>query len=285
MRRFRIPELFLGCFLTVAVFATGTLFNSQQEAIDEYSEKRELASTSGQKIRSESELTWSSWLTKDAAGFFTCLLVIVGIGQAGLFFVQLRYMRIGMRDATLAANAADLSAKAATAIEFPVVRTGWMGPEILATDELVKPNAPYGGSVNDGWPTKFSAIGDIKFTNFGRTPAFPEQISLAISVADKLPPTPVYTDQVRCDAKAVIEPKDAREIEIHFGFELTDEQIAWISRSEKVLWFYGVLTFRDIMDRSHGICFCWQWGRQNEADSVSYFFDDGSAPAAYTAKT
>src|SRR5262245_39808985 len=40
------------------------------------------------------------WLTKDAAGFFTFLLVVVGGVQVGLFYWQLRYMRTGMEDAS-----------------------------------------------------------------------------------------------------------------------------------------------------------------------------------------
>jgi hypothetical protein len=54
------------------------------------------------------------WLTKDAAGFFTFVLVIVGIGQLGLFYWQLRYMRAGMHDAKLAAEAAKDAAIAGT---------------------------------------------------------------------------------------------------------------------------------------------------------------------------
>lgn len=53
------------------------------------------------------------WFTKDAAGFFTFWLVVVGGLQLGLFYWQLRYMREGMADATIAAKAATKSADAA----------------------------------------------------------------------------------------------------------------------------------------------------------------------------
>jgi hypothetical protein len=53
------------------------------------------------------------WLTKDAAGFFTFLLVVIGGFQLGLFYWQLRYMREGMEDATLAAKAATKQARIA----------------------------------------------------------------------------------------------------------------------------------------------------------------------------
>src|SRR5262249_1347333 len=68
----------------------------------------------GEKTQSpDAELTGSTWLTKDAAGFFTFGLVLVGIGQAALFFFQLRYMNQGMKDAATAAKAARDGASAA----------------------------------------------------------------------------------------------------------------------------------------------------------------------------
>jgi hypothetical protein len=285
MVRLRVPELFLGCFLTVAVFAAGMLFNWRQSAEPQSVKQHEVGSRGHKTENPDSEFTGMTWLTNDAAGFFTFGLVVIGVGQAMLFLVQLRYMRQGMRDATIAANAADLSARAASAIEFPVVRTNWMGPEMMATDELIQPKAPYAGTVDDGWPTRFSAIGGVEFQNYGRTPAFAVEISLGVSVANQLSEVPTYTYVVRCGPNTVIGARDNKEIEVHFGFELTEEQVGMIEGTEAVLWLYGRLTFRDVMDRPHDIGFCWQWGRQNEADSISYFFDEGNAPVAYTIKT
>jgi hypothetical protein len=53
------------------------------------------------------------WLTKDAAGFFTFLLVIVAISQLGLFLRQLRYIRESLDDAKVAAVAAMDASEAA----------------------------------------------------------------------------------------------------------------------------------------------------------------------------
>lgn len=52
------------------------------------------------------------WLTKDAAGFFTFLLVIVGGAQLALFLWQLWLIRESLDDAKLAAEAAKESADA-----------------------------------------------------------------------------------------------------------------------------------------------------------------------------
>lgn len=115
MYRFRVPEIFLGCFLTVAVFAAGMLFErSKQSSRPAQSiSKQETASEGSKAQNPDADLTGSTWLTKDAAGFFTFGLVIIGIGQAILFWFQLRYMRQGMDDATMAAKAAAISADTA----------------------------------------------------------------------------------------------------------------------------------------------------------------------------
>lgn len=56
---------------------------------------------------------FGDWLTKDAAGFFTLFLVVIGAAQAGLFVWQLRYMSKSLTDAKLLAEAARDSAKTA----------------------------------------------------------------------------------------------------------------------------------------------------------------------------
>jgi hypothetical protein len=53
------------------------------------------------------------WLTKDAAGFFTFLLVVVGGFQVGLFVWQLGLIRESLDDAKKAADAAEGAANAA----------------------------------------------------------------------------------------------------------------------------------------------------------------------------
>lgn len=115
MYRFRLPEIFLGCFLTVAVFAAGMLFQGREQSARpaQAAGKHEFVRQGPITESSDAELIGSTWLTKDAAGLFTFGLVVVGVGQAILFFFQLRYMRKGMDDATLAAKAAQTSAETA----------------------------------------------------------------------------------------------------------------------------------------------------------------------------
>jgi len=78
--------------------------------------------------------------------------------------------------------------------------------------------------------------------------------------------------------------KDAHEI--HYGFELSDDEIRRIKETTAILWFYIALIYTDVMNREHEARFCWRHGQENPAaDQMIYFFDDGSAPAAYTRKT
>jgi hypothetical protein len=108
MRRFKIPEIVLGCLLTIAVFAIGVLFAWRPDAAKPRGDISEQdAAKSGEYAKSpDSELIGPTWLTKDATGFFAFVTALVIGGQAVMFFIQLRYMRIGMRDATIAARAA-----------------------------------------------------------------------------------------------------------------------------------------------------------------------------------
>jgi hypothetical protein len=102
----------------VAVFAAGMIFARQEQSASPTQSLKNEESSDSHKVQiPDAELTGSAWLTKDAAGFFTFGLMVVGIGQALLFFFQLRYMRIGMRDATVTANAAKTSADSLAASE------------------------------------------------------------------------------------------------------------------------------------------------------------------------
>lgn len=60
------------------------------------------------------ERLWD-WLTRDAGGFFTVWLVLVGGAQLALFYVQLRIIRESLDDAKKAADTAERAADASKA--------------------------------------------------------------------------------------------------------------------------------------------------------------------------
>jgi hypothetical protein len=215
-----------------------------------------------------------NWIIAGAAVVTAAFTIVLGC-----FTISLA------RSTRTAANAAETSAKAATAIEFPIVRASWLGPELDEVDELIRPGAPYASGSNNGPPTRFSAVSSVEFRNYGRTPAFPFKISMGHIVAKVLPAIPIYTSTLRCQPNTVIEGGQKQGIEVHFSFELSDDQINGIKSKSVTLWVYTQLVYQDVMDRLHDVGCCWQLGSQNEADDGFYLFDDGSAPASYTAKT
>jgi hypothetical protein len=108
--RFRTPELFLGCFLTIAVFSVGILFSSQysrQPAQTQSSEK----SAQAAENKSNPKGSWEGVAT-DPVAAFTLGIFLVGLAQAAFFYVQLKLIRESLTDAKLAAKAAERAAKA-----------------------------------------------------------------------------------------------------------------------------------------------------------------------------
>jgi hypothetical protein len=188
--------------------------------------------------------------------------------------------------ARIASSAAKQSADVAVAIEFPIIGTNYIGPELEETGGLVRPNMPYASGPNDQWPTRYSVVSSIQFRNYGRTPAFVTRVEVSHAVDLILQERATYRTSIPCPPGTVIKERESETIEIHYGFELSEDEILRIKKTTAILWFYISLIYTDVMNREHFARFCWKWGRQNSAaDEIFYFFDDGSAPPAYTRKT
>jgi len=182
-----------------------------------------------------------------------------------------------------AAEAAELNARAAIGIELPIIRT--IATDLLSTDTLITGEGPYSGGVDDGPPTKYSAVGYIRFENHGRTPAFPEKISVGWMVAEKLPENPTYLKTSNLNHAAVIKPDGNFAADTHYGIELTDEELQATKEARAWLWFYGCLYYNDFLHTKRTARFCWRFANR-DFDSVSYYFSsDGEPPAQYTQDT
>jgi hypothetical protein len=121
------------------------------------------------------QLGEGSWLTKDAAGFFTFALVIVGALQALLFFVQLKLIRESLTDAKVAAKAAERAAKATEdAVELSrqtAERQLRAYVQIVGKDFLVQ-----GDAGNERFVNQLSVV------NTGQTPAYQLKIDSVVKV-------------------------------------------------------------------------------------------------------
>ncbi len=182
-----------------------------------------------------------------------------------------------------AAEAAELNARAAIGIELPVIRA--ITTDMVYTSKLIGDTEPYGGIVNDGPPTQYSAVGCIRFENHGRTPAFPDKLVVGWKVTDKLPEIPHYTTTSNLNHAEVIKAGDSFISDTHYGIELTDDEIKQTSENQAWLWFYGCLFYTDFMNTRREARFCWRFANRNHGKAFYYFSSDGEPPKAYTQNT
>lgn len=195
MYHFRVPEILLGCLLTIAVFAAGMLFGESKQPFDpaQVIEKHVNSTERSNAARPAAELPGTSWLTKDAAGFFTFCLVVVGLGQALLFFSQLSYMRKGMEHTAIAAEAAADGAKASTEANainranFLADHRPWLGPhrDIAFTRHFSPTRGGYETAI------------EVSVINAGRSPAFKVQINAEMYVMPTLSGTLTVPERLK----------------------------------------------------------------------------------------
>jgi len=251
--RFRTPELFLGCFLTIAVFAMGMLFvrwpYPQPSA---YQVSTAAAQSESKEKQSEGEPSGWAWLLKDAAGFFTFGLVAVGVGQAFLFFIQLSYMRVGMGDAKLAAEAAKEAAATAKS-QAEVARGTLKTMQDTAERQLrayVFVESAQVVNVIDGTG---SPEAHVTIKNYGQTPAY-ELVNFSGFAIDEYP-TPPTLNLTIDDKKFGASGKTAMALGPGCeSFSITPSQARPVPtevRSEfisgtRIAYVYGEVRYKDV---------------------------------------
>jgi hypothetical protein len=226
-----------------------------------------------EKTRSDPVALYTFWLA-----VLTAFLVAVSI-------VQIRFLTRADTTARVAADAAKKSADAAVSIELPILRA--IPSDLMTVDAPIPESGPYSGGGNDGVPTRYSAIGDIRVQNFGRTPAFPITLSAGWRAARALPIRPEYTKTVGVNHAVVYRPaSEDPDTEYHVDFactvELSELEIREIAAETSWLWFYGLFKFRDFMGVERESRFCWRWANRNSEGPAFFFFaSDGNPPSAY----
>jgi hypothetical protein len=237
--KFRTPELFLGCLLTIAVFAMGMLFASSGQA---------------PQSAQQTEVIGSTWLTKDAAGFFAGLqFLVLGI-QAVLFFYQLRLIRESLDDAKVVSLAATRQAR-------------------VAEDTLNKIERPYLFVFNvsrlkvDRWE---DAEGDgvrlcvtYSVANYGKLPAVIEDMQVSLSVFTE-PLSPANFDFNHPLAiSAVLVPGEPRN-DLDEGLEWNDfgsdeygNDVPNFGSND--LFFWVVIRYRGTFSGGHVTRACWRY--------------------------
>jgi hypothetical protein len=112
MLRFRVRETGFGVALIVAVFALGFVAGSSQQPSPP-TQNQSSEKPGGAYSNNEQHEPWWQRASMDPVAVFTLCLVLVGAFQVGLFYVQLKLIRVSLTDAKIAADAAKDGAKAA----------------------------------------------------------------------------------------------------------------------------------------------------------------------------
>ena len=192
------------------------------------------------------DYTW--WLAS-----LTGFLFVIAVIQAGFFFWQLRYMRQGMNDATIAANAAALSARATVALELPLIRAEPIG---------------FGTGVvqsERGEKREVFGLQCFEFTNRGRTKAFPIELDWGWIVSDRLPNVPEYRLSKSFELKTTLNDTDGaialhlREFDMGVSQGDTEKITNRDPASQVRLRLYCRLTYEDFMYERRTIGFCWKY--------------------------
>src|SRR5262245_35785334 len=193
------------------------------------------------------------WLTHDAAGFFTLLLVVVGVGQAGLFVWQLILIKRSLRDAKKAADAAAegaeaarLNAQALIDAESAQMYVIHLGSNIEAIFQL--------GKFYDNSPTmatsKFDPPWiDYRLRNYGKSPAIVQHVSHGLSLENpKIKQQREYA--IGQEAMEIVGVGE-QGIIIRCAFDkpFTFGDVRSIVTDERLLFFYGHAHFVDHFGR------------------------------------
>jgi hypothetical protein len=182
----------------------------------------------------------------DRLALFTVLLFCVAVLQAGLFVWQLLYMRTGIKDASIAANAANLSARATVALQLPIIT--------ISPDSIM-----HGDTIAGGQPSEDCGVPSVIIGNRGATAAMPIETLYGYIVGEELPKTPSYQYLERFLPGTIIDtpPKLTRQT-LTLRCQLSSGQWAKICGGNS-FWFYCLLRYEDFMEEERSVGFCWRW--------------------------
>jgi hypothetical protein len=237
MRWFRTHELFLGIFLTVAVFALGFVIASSMPPPSQQIEKTDhpQAANEGAERTAEKQIAYyTKWLA-----WFTGALVAVSAFQ-GYFLLR------SDKTARIAANAADLSARAAISLQLPIIR---VEPDKLGHGEFASGQE----IIEDCY------VHSVSVSNLGATKAFPKEVLFGWTAGETLPEEPSYQCVARFPHNCILKPDQINFIQpLVGGLILKEGQWTRICGGN-YLWFYCAILYEDFMGetRTHG--FCWRW--------------------------
>lgn len=203
-----------------------------------------------QRTTNDPTALFTFWLA-----LFTAGLTISTVGLWAVTYLTLRHARQDAArqardtekslDASVkAANAADLSARAAVGLQAAIIR--------MEPDDIGYLTTGDGCSVH---------IDTLKFFNIGGSKAFPIDIRYGFFFGDELPGDPEYTGVHVLKPNSVLEPHGPTsamtEHTRQVSAQVPDDAYNQIRHDKKKLWFFCVLAYLDFINERREIGFCW----------------------------
>src|ERR1700730_18561949 len=240
------PEISLGALLAT-IFWIGVLGWQSSYSLTEIEKQecQETAKKNGRKAE-DCKTLWEK-TTSDPVALFTFVLAISTIGLWGATVFLYRAGERQIAVARTAANAADLSARAAIALELPIIR--------IEIDTL-----GHGESFDGTTRTESCYINLVQVTNRGAKKAFPKEIIYGWAVGDARPDEPAYEHLDKFPHNSILDANSQNLV----SQRLTGVHILNAGEWSKIcrgnyLWFYCAIIYEDFMEETHSHGFCWRW--------------------------
>jgi hypothetical protein len=204
-----------------------------------------------------------------ATAIFTLLLVVVGTATAVVLIYQFRQMVRATAATEKAANAADLSAKAAMGVALP---------------NLILSHLDFGAMGAADFDARLQAPKiDVQMVNYGKTFAIRTHQSMEIVCIDVLPEVPVYKNVVRLPfAGMVVDQNEGCQLVQTQRWMFSLEDVREIKSGRKFLWVYGFISYEDFLGKGHVRRFCQRLYITDSGNGYISFAGDENTPKAYT---
>lgn len=223
-------------------FALGGSFVSMYLAsLAHVTETFDSSSQSSKEKSDEALARYTWWLTAFTGGLAFATIALC-IATFGLYLTGEKQIEVAVKSA----NAAELSAKAAIALQMPILR---ISPSKLA----------WGETLDDGEVRAGCYVHDITYANLGATKAFPIEVRYGFTVGEQLPVTPSYPFVETFTANTILDPGQsfAKRLTGEMSAELTDWPV--ICSGKKDVWFYCSFVYEDLMRSRRVTSDCWRW--------------------------
>jgi hypothetical protein len=223
-----------------------------------------------QTLRQRLSAIWKrTW--DEPVAFYTFVLSIFTALLAFISLIQIGFLFRTDKTARVAANAADLNARAAIGVELP----------IIIIDRMNLVHIPgVAGSIVGALPEKVKPIVVLK--NIGRTAAELTSGCIEANVFERLPETPVYKHIFSFVPGTLLIEDGRYQIPFNeYTVTLDSNERHAVAAEARFFWLYGFLKYQDFLGFPHEVRFCARWEAVNASGQPRGFVLDTNTPKAY----